>query len=83
MSSLAEETAAVLSGQPLLVRAARAMDVPPLSDQALYLINELACVLERTNLAYWPERKARIFRRRLGEINAAIDDYGISGDAGG
>jgi len=83
MSSLAEETAAVLSGQPLLVRAARAMDVPPLSDQALYLINELACVLERTNLADLPERQARIFRKRLGDINAAIGDHLSSGGGGG
>lgn len=48
------------------------IDQPTLSDQALYLITELAVLLQRTDLATWPDHQARVFHRRLNEINSLV-----------
>ena len=47
-------------------------DRPSLSDQALYLITELAFLLRRTDIATWPDHQARLFHRRLDEIDSLV-----------
>lgn len=47
-------------------------ETPALSDQALYLITELALLLRRTDITTWPRHQADLLRRRLDEINARL-----------